>query len=318
MFDYLIIGGGVAGSSIAYYLREKNVAILELDFSGSKSAGAFLSPNIQKSNSYRDVINLAFEFALEFYKNFDSFYPSKLLLNGTPIEKAGIVLPNVCKDLKSNAKIFYEKFETLEHVDDFILINGKLKTKKVIFAMGAYESFSKYIKIRPIWGQRVDIKSDTKLNYSIINNEISISKTVNNRIILGATSERFILNKPIERILSLNLIELTKSVINLENIEIVEEFGGVRAGSIDYFPIVGRLIDVDLMLLKYPNLKNGFKPKELIYHSNIYILNGLSARGFLLAPLLAKYLFDLMEQNIEVPKMLNSDRFFYNWIRKKD
>jgi len=72
-FDAIIIGAGIAGISVAYWLNEagQKVLILEKDglLSGaSGAAGAFLSPRLGKGGELQQITNKAYLFALDFYK----------------------------------------------------------------------------------------------------------------------------------------------------------------------------------------------------------------------------------------------------------
>ncbi len=79
MFDFIVIGAGISGASVAYFLKQSGKKVLVIDKSkiasgGSGAAGAFLSPKICSDSSYTLFVNRAFEFSLRFYKeNFASF-----------------------------------------------------------------------------------------------------------------------------------------------------------------------------------------------------------------------------------------------------
>ncbi|EQB35632.1 hypothetical protein M947_10140 [Sulfurimonas hongkongensis] len=77
MYDYLIIGAGAAGCSIAHFLKKagKNVAIIDRDgvaSGASGAAGAFLSPLAGKKNLYNSFVNDSLSFSLDFYKKLSS------------------------------------------------------------------------------------------------------------------------------------------------------------------------------------------------------------------------------------------------------
>ena len=86
----------------------------------------------------------------------------------------------------------------------------------------------------------------------------------------------------------LSLKEKASSLIDTSDLELKEVFCGMRAGSKDYFPLVGKVIDVPFMLETYPAIIRGAKP-EIKYIDNLYICNGLGGRGFVFAPLWLKY-----------------------------
>ena len=175
-----------------------------------------------------------------------------------------------------------------------------------------------YIKIRPIWGQKIDVKTSSKVPFNIHKN-LSISTTKENGLIsIGATHERYKISGEAKREVSNKLIEDAKNMYELNNIELINEFVGVRAGSIDFMPIIGDVINSNQTIDKYPNIKNGLKIRDdkLIKQANLFIFNGVGGRGFVLASLLAKTLSEFLINNSEIDKNLKSDRLFYKWARK--
>jgi len=73
IYDTIVIGAGIAGISVAYWLNKagQKVLILEKDglLSGaSGAAGAFLSPRLGKGGELQHITNKAYLFALDFYK----------------------------------------------------------------------------------------------------------------------------------------------------------------------------------------------------------------------------------------------------------
>jgi len=74
IYDTIVIGAGIAGCSVAYFLQKKGQDILVVDRSGiaasggSGAAGAFVSPKIGKGSALQTVTNKAYSFAKDFYK----------------------------------------------------------------------------------------------------------------------------------------------------------------------------------------------------------------------------------------------------------
>ncbi len=85
-FDSIVIGAGIAGISIAYWLKEAGLKVLLLEKSSllsgaSGAAGAFLSPRLGKGGDLQLITNKAYLFALDFYKKTvpEGFYQKGLV-----------------------------------------------------------------------------------------------------------------------------------------------------------------------------------------------------------------------------------------------
>jgi tRNA 5-methylaminomethyl-2-thiouridine biosynthesis bifunctional protein len=81
MKDVVVVGAGICGSCIAYFLNKKGVDVTLIDKSstppvgGSMAAGAFISPKIGKKSPLLELTNLAFDFSWKFYKrNFPQYF----------------------------------------------------------------------------------------------------------------------------------------------------------------------------------------------------------------------------------------------------
>lgn len=74
----------------------------------------------------------------------------------------------------------------------------------------------------------------------------------------------------------------------------------VRAMSHDHLPLCGAVADYKKYLSDYEDIHHGPDHKsfaEATYHPNLFVCTGLGARGFLSAPILAKYLTSLLVGN---------------------
>ncbi|MEA1920224.1 MAG: FAD-dependent oxidoreductase, partial [Campylobacterota bacterium] len=87
MFDVAIIGAGINGAALAYFLSQqgKKVAIFDgggIASGGSGAAGAFISPKIAKGGDLKAISDEAFDFSLDFYKqNFTEYITIAPLLH---------------------------------------------------------------------------------------------------------------------------------------------------------------------------------------------------------------------------------------------
>ena len=79
-FDYVIVGAGIAGCSLAHFLSKYSKSVLLIDknedvaFGASGAAGAFLSPLLGKPNKFKDLITKALCFSMNYYKKYIIMY----------------------------------------------------------------------------------------------------------------------------------------------------------------------------------------------------------------------------------------------------
>jgi tRNA 5-methylaminomethyl-2-thiouridine biosynthesis bifunctional protein len=169
--------------------------------------------------------------------------------------------------------------------------------------------------VRGTWGSRGDYYSDLKLDVSM-HKRISVSANIDGIIKLGATH-----NKAPEPCVVCDgrplasLEAQAKEMVDTSDFVLKETFCGMRAGSKDYFPLVGSVIDVPYMLETYPKILKGAKP-PLKYIENLYVCNGLGGRGFVFASLMAKWLSELIVEGKQVDRKVDPDRLFMKWCRK--
>jgi len=173
----------------------------------------------------------------------------------------------------------------------------------------------RYMGAKGTWGSRGDYKSDLDLDVSM-HKSISVSANVDGIIKIGAThvksKEPCMLcdGEPLK-----GLFETASLMVDTSDFILKETFCGMRSGSKDYFPLVGKVIDVNYMLEEYPLTTRGAKP-ELKHIDNLFICNGLGGRGFVFAPYMAELLAEAIVEGKEMDKRVNPDRLFLKWCRK--
>jgi tRNA 5-methylaminomethyl-2-thiouridine biosynthesis bifunctional protein len=107
IYDIVVVGAGIAGCCLSYFLKKKGLKVLLVDRSGvsatggSFSAGAFVSPKIGKGSPLQQLTNEAFEFAKDFYtEEFPKYF-----------SQTGVI--RIPKDIDDAKKfIEYEKFNS--------------------------------------------------------------------------------------------------------------------------------------------------------------------------------------------------------------
>ena len=377
-FDYVIIGAGIAGCSLAYFLSKYSKSVLLIDknenvaFGASGAAGAFLSPLLGKPNKFKDLVTKALIFSTNFYKNnfpeliincgtcripknqededkFQTYIPYmdfeyKKYEKGYFFEIGSVVKSyEICKNLSQNVeKLFNYEVEKIEKIEDLWFINNEIKAKKLFLTTGADISLieEKYFDLRAVWGQKIDISTSTNIEINY-HKECSLAKSKDNITSIGATHHRFEKNQikgsydlKLKNINNLNHDDYTKTIMQndidellkkandikkLENVEIIDIKIGARASSIDYFPMVGKLIDSKKSFEKYPHLKNGFqiKNENLEMIENFYVLNGVGGRGFVLSLYLANLLVENIFNNQELEEEITNYRLFKRWAKKQ-
>lgn len=254
----------------------------------------------------------------------------------------------VCKKLSKDVdKLFNFNVTKIERIEDFWLINNEIKAKNLFLTTGANISLidEEYFDIRAVWGQKIDILTSSKIDINY-HKECSLSKSKKideNRYVvsIGATHNRF--NKDMRNssynleLANINKIEHneeTKEIIEadiqkllkkandikeLNNIEVIDVKIGARASSVDYFPMVGKLVDSKKSIEKFPHIKNGthIKNENLIMKDNLFVLNGVGGRGFVLSLYLANQLVENIFNNKKLDDEITNYRLFSRWAKKQ-
>lgn len=232
---------------------------------------------------------------------------------------------SMCNALLEDIEFKTEFIDTLEYIQDYWHLNKNYKAKKVILATGAYEhTFYKqpYKNIRGIWGHRIDISTSTKNDISI-HQFISISPSKDTKLAIGAThnvhyhpqSSKEAYDYEAGR---LELLEKANRTLALKDVKVLKDYVGLRSGSVDYMPLVGKIVDVEKSVDKLTRREIEQKHSDfskLVYHNELYMINGSAGYGFVLAPYLAQTLAKAIVQNKEIPKELLPARFFYRWAK---
>ncbi|MFW3352870.1 FAD-dependent oxidoreductase [Aliarcobacter butzleri] len=274
---------------------------------------------------------------------FEKFESGYFFPIGSVINSYGI-----CKKLTNNIeKLFNYEVKKIEQIEKDWFINDEIKAKNLFLATGADISLvnEDYFDIRAVWGQKIDVLTSTKVEINY-HKECSLSKSKelgNDKYLvsIGATHNRFTQDMSDSsynlKLANINKLEhniKTKEIIEsdikkllkkandikiLEDIEVVDVKIGARASSIDYFPMVGRLVDSKNSIKKYPHIKNGthIKDENLIMFENLYTLNGVGGRGFVLSLYLANCLVENVVNQKDLDKNITNYRLFSRWAKKQ-
>ncbi len=289
----------------------------------------FFSEYFERSGMLRFAKDSKDEENLEYYKEIigsgEILFKDSLIKLGVINESRALFFKNggvcdsqgLCHYAIKDIDYFQLDLKDVKEQDDYLILEDNIKAKNIVFATG-YESFSdfEYMSISGLWGSRGDYYSRDNIN-TCMHKSLSVSSNINGIIKLGATTSRaknpcMVCSGEPLKVLEENAVKIA----NLSSLKIKEIFCGYRANSKDYFPIVGKVIDSNFMLKRYPSIKKGYKKVPLEYKKNYYVLNGLGARGFVFAPFLAKMLVEHIFNGKEILDTVNSDRLFLRWARK--
>jgi glycine/D-amino acid oxidase-like deaminating enzyme len=338
----------------------------------SGAAGAFLSPLPGQKNLYNSLVNDALNFSLPLYENLlpqavdkrgvlrvanDNFDEDKLSQNsikydyfetkklhsisknfrdleGYFYENAAVIEPiQICNKLIEGCDFYKIDVEKLNFENGFYMLEN-IKAKNVILAQGVSTSLVEipYMKIAPIFGLRIDVKTTTKVPFNV-HKSISISTNKQDGTIsIGATHERhdnekmeclttcdkcsFYVNSDEAQINT--LLKQADELMQLDDLEVLKIYKGARSTIKSYFPVVGQAVDYESTLKKHPSIKNGTKipPESLDYFVNLHVINALGSRGFVFGPFLAKILTQNILHNEPIPQEISTLKLFYKMARK--
>lgn len=230
----------------------------------------------------------------------------------------------VCHAMAEGIDFYPHKVESLIHMDEMWQV-GDLLAKHIVLAIGAYPKLLPidYVGLRGIWGHRIDIETSTHIP-CILHHHVSISPTSKSGVVaIGAThdvhyspfsGEPYDLEQG-----RVQLLEKASKTLKLSNINILNDYTGLRSGSNDYLPMLGNLVDTNTTLEKYPHIRHGERvnPSEYIYYPNVTMINGSGGYGFVLAPYLAKRLRDFLVEGKAMDPILSPSRFFPRWAKRQ-
>ena len=234
----------------------------------------------------------------------------------------------MCEKLAENASFFETQITQIERKEGFWSLNdGEYRAKKLVLATGAYKALADEIylagTLRGIWGHRIDVACDLKSDISV-HQYVSISASQNGRLSIGATHDVHF--RPGSGIAydfekgRAELIGKATRTVELGKVKVLRDYVGLRSGSIDHLPIVGRVADFGATLKKLGSFELKKKRQdfdEYAYHQDLYMINGSAGYGFVLAPLLSRLLCAHILQNTPLPSKLEPVRFLPRYVRRE-
>jgi tRNA 5-methylaminomethyl-2-thiouridine biosynthesis bifunctional protein len=226
----------------------------------------------------------------------------------------------LCRAIVGESGLEQMEVESLEYREGLWYIIGaarKITAEHVVLATG-YESGVldlRYMGIKGLWGSRGDYATAREFPVSL-HKDFSLSSTRGGRIKLGATHVKHphpclaCDGRPLA-----SLEAKAAQITDTSDFKLIETFCGMRSASRDHFPLVGPVIDVPAMLAEYPAITRGAKA-PLRHLPDLSILNGLGGRGFVFAPLMAKWLAESITHGKAIDPRVHPDRLFWKWVRR--
>jgi glycine oxidase len=195
--------------------------------------------------------------------------------------------------LRQTQAVIYENFDysLLNVVDSHVVYKG-LDAKHIVFAEGFGVRNNPYFNFVPLEGTKGELltirASGLKLD-SIVNAGIFILPLGDNIYKVGATYEWTDKTNNPTAAARVELEGKLNEIITCEY-EVLTHVAGVRPTTKDRKPVIGTHSD----------------------HKNLHILNGLGTRGLMLGPPMAQHLFDFIENEVELEKSVDVNRFARN------
>lgn len=342
--DYIVVGCGLASIAFCEQLRAHNKLFLVFDDASQKSsivAAGLYNPVILKrftevwrakeqlaavSELYSKIekdLDITIDYKLKILRRFASieeqnlwfsaidkpnlepYLSSSLVKNENPFVKASFGFGEVyhagrvdTEMLISNYKLFLKETQRLkdqrfEHgeilFENDTLQYENLKAKHLLFAEGFGVKQNPFFKDLPINGTKGEVLTikapDLKLKYAI-KSSVFIIPLGNDLYTVGSTyNHTDTSNTPTDKAKEELLSKL--STFTNCHFDVVQHRCGIRPTVKDRRPLVGR--------------HTKFK--------NLYLLNGLGSRGVMIAPYVAKRLFDFIENAEPLDAEIDCNRF---------
>lgn len=342
--DYIIVGLGLAGLAFAVELDKANKSFIVIDDNPnrlSRVVGGMYNPIILKRFTPAWQAHEMWQVALPFYQELEKKFSKKYIF---PIEirrilqsieeqnnwvvasdkrimsnymetdiiheniegikapfgfgklkyvgrvTGEVLLEDYKKYLLSINKLKIETFDynSLQISKDKVIYKG-VEAKNVVFSEGSYVNqnpFFNYLPMQVAKGELLVIEVPNLNLYFTIKSSVFMVPYENNQYVVGATYNWKDKSFDATDIAKKEIEEKLNRFLKLPY-KIVDRKVGIRPTVKDRRPLVGQH-------LKYTNLA---------------VLNGLGTRGVIIAPFIAKTLFNAIENKQEVPKEMNIQRF---------
>ena len=343
-YDYIIVGSGLASIMFAEQLRLHNKSFIVISnrsqqasvvasglynpvvlkrFTATWNAAAHLESAIPKYVQLEQLLGHKLDHVLPIHRVFNSvkeqnnwflacdnpvltnFLNPEIIPNTNSAVKAPFGFGAVNFTGRIDTQLLIESYrefllkrnqyieETFEYIDVKDNREGveyrTLKARKIVFTEGFGVHKNPYFKYLPLEGTKgelITIHAPTLKLVVILKSSIFVIPMGEDRYLVGSTYEwTDKTNEPTQKS-KIELIEKLERLIGCDY-EIVDQRAGIRPTVVDRRPLVGQ----------HPS------------HKNMHVLNGLGTRGVLVAPSMAKALYDSIEKGASLPAEIDISRF---------
>jgi glycine oxidase len=343
-YDYIIVGSGLASIMFAEQLRLHNKSFIVISnrsqqasvvasglynpvvlkrFTATWNAATHLESALPKYIELEQLLGLKLDYVLPIHRVFNSIKEQNnwFLACDKPVLTNFLnpeIIPNTNSAVKApfgfGAVNFTGRIDTqllIEAYREFLLkrnqyieesfeykdlienpegvVYQSLKAKHIVFTEGFgihKNPYFKYLPLEGTKGELITIHAPTLKLESILKSSIFVIPMGEDRYLVGSTYEwTDKTNDPTQKAKT-GLLEKLERLIDCE-FEVVNQRAGIRPTVVDRRPLVGQ----------HPN------------HKNMYVLNGLGTRGVLVAPSMAKALYNSIEKNTSLSKEIDINRF---------
>lgn len=342
--DYIIVGCGLAGISFCEQLRKHNKTFVVFDDNSQVSstvAGGLYNPIVLKRFTpvwknkeqlelalpvYKDIekeLGVKLDHKLSVLRLFNSieeqnnwfaasdkvrlsrWLSDKIIPNNNQYIDAQFGFGEVLETGRVDTSLLtlaYKKhlkgkgiyFANTFNYDKVLVSDGsisykKINAKNIIFAEGFGLKKNPYFKDLPLNGTKGELliikAQDLKINF-VLKSGVFLIPLEDDKYIVGATYEWKDKTNNVTQEAKEELLKKLKSFLKCD-FSIVGQVAGIRPTVIDRRPLVG-------------------VHKE---NTNVFVLNGLGTRGVMIAPYIARKLFNFIENNIPLEKEIDINRF---------
>jgi glycine/D-amino acid oxidase-like deaminating enzyme len=344
--NILIVGGGIAGLTMAHEILNKNVSLTLIDSGqnyGSRVAAGQINPLVFRRMTKSWRLDEFLPAALLYYQELEDKvgipiivpstirrlfaheqekelwlkkqdllefqpYMDKLTIEDMEFDKAlntfgsGRVKQSFyvhSENFLSSALTVLRKqpnFHYIKDTFDYSELNpekGEFQEKeygKIIFCEGFQNKSNpwfNHIKIDPTKGQLLTVKSTEMYSAESLNRKCFVLPTDSSTFKVGSTYEWHNDTTNTTEDARIEIEEHLKSLVS-ESFEVIEQRAGIRPTTYDRRPILGT----------HPQF------------SKLAIFNGLGAKGYLIAPLLAKEFTDYLFESKSLDKEVELTRYY--------